>query len=65
MKIVVILFLIAIVGSLGSALFYMIRDKGGSTRTVRSLTIRVGLSVALFLMLMASYYFGLIPEQGL
>lgn len=65
MKIVVILFLIAIVGSLGSALFYMIRDKGGSTRTVRSLTIRVGLSVALFLMLMASYYFGLIPQQGL
>jgi hypothetical protein len=65
MKIVVILFLIAIVASLGSALFYMVRDKGGSTRTVRSLTIRVGLSVGLFLMLMVSYYFGLIPQQGL
>lgn len=65
MKIVVILFLIAIVASLGSALFYMIRDKGGSDRTVRSLTIRVGLSVGLFLMLMLSYYFGLIPQQGL
>lgn len=65
MKIVVILFLIAIVASLGSALFYMIRDKGGSTRTVRSLTIRVGLSIGLFLMLMVSYYFGLIPQQGL
>jgi hypothetical protein len=65
MKIVVILFLIAIVGSLGSALFYMIRDKGGTTRTVRSLTIRVALSVTLFLMLMLGYYFGLIPQQGL
>lgn len=65
MKIVIILLLIAIVGSLGSALFYMIRDKGGTTRTVRSLTIRVALSVALFLMLMLGYYFGLIPQQGL
>lgn len=65
MKIVVILFLIAIVGSLGSALFYVVRDKGGSDRAVRSLTIRVGLSVALFVLLMLGYYFGLIPKQGI
>lgn len=65
MKIIVILFLIAIVGSLGSALFYLVRDKGGSDRTVKSLTIRVGLSVTLFLLLMLGYYFGLIPQQGL
>lgn len=64
MKIIVILFLIAIVGSLGSALFYLVRDKGGSDRTVRSLTIRVGLSVTLFLLLMLGYYFGLVPKQG-
>lgn len=64
MKIIVILFLIAIVGSLGSALFYLMRDKGGSDRTVRSLTIRVGLSVTLFLLLMLGYYFDLVPKQG-
>jgi hypothetical protein len=63
MKIFVILFLIAIVGSLGSALFYLVRDKGGSDRAVRALTFRVGLSVTLFLLLMLGYYFGLIPAR--
>lgn len=65
MRIIVILFLLVIVGSLASALFYLVRDKGASDRTVKSLTIRVGLSVTLFILLMLGYYFGLIPEQGL
>ena len=43
-KIVIILFIIAIVGSLGSALFYLMTDKGKTKRTVRALAIRVGLS---------------------
>ncbi len=64
MKIVILLFLLVIVGSLASALFYLVRDKGTSTRTVKSLTVRVGLSVTLFVMLMLAYYFGLIPQQG-
>jgi len=65
MKIVILLFLLVIVGSLGSALFYLVRDKGTSTRTVKSLTVRVALSVTLFLLLMLGYYFGLIPQEGL
>lgn len=64
MKLVIVLFLLIIVGSLASALFYLVRDKGGSNRTVRSLTIRVGLSVTLFVLLMLGYYFGIIPQQG-
>ncbi len=65
MKIVIVLFLLVIFGSLASALFYLVRDKGGSDRTVKSLTVRIGLSVALFALLMLGYYFGLIPQQGL
>ena len=65
MKFVIVLFLLVIVGSLASALFYLVRDKGGSDRTVKALTIRVGLSVTLFILLMLGYYFGLIPKQGL
>ena len=65
MKIVILLFLLVIVGSLGSALFYLVRDKGTSTRTVKALTLRVALSVTLFVLLMLGYYFGLIPQQGL
>jgi hypothetical protein len=64
MKIVIIAFLVVIVGSLASALFYLMRDKGGSDRTVKALTIRVALSVSLFLILMLGYYFGLIPPSG-
>ena len=65
MKIVILLFLLIIVGSLGSALFYLVRDKGTSTRTVKALTVRVALSVTLFMLLMLGYYFGLIPKEGI
>jgi hypothetical protein len=63
MKIVVIIFLVLIVGSLGSALFYLVTGRGESRRMARALAIRVGLSVTLFLILMAGYYFGLIPGK--
>ncbi len=63
MRIIVILFLIAILASLGSALYYMVTDRNNSTRMARALAIRVGFSVTLFLMLMAAYYFGLIPGR--
>ncbi|HUU71050.1 MAG TPA: twin transmembrane helix small protein [Burkholderiales bacterium] len=65
MKIIIVLFLLVIVGSLASALFYLVRDKGGSDRTLKSLTIRIGFSVTLFILLMLGYYFGLIPQRNL
>ena len=65
MRILVILILVLIVGSLGSALWFLIRDKGNSDRTVKALTVRISLSIALFLLLMAGYYFGFIPKTGL
>ena len=64
MRLVVIAFLIVIVASLASALIYLIRDKGKSDRTVKALTVRVALSVTLFLLLMVGYYFGIIPQRG-
>ena len=63
MRIVVILFLVAILASLGSALYYMVVDRDGGKRMARALAIRVGFSVTLFLLLMAGYYFGLIPGK--
>lgn len=65
MKIVVLIFIALILGSLASALYYLVKDKGGSDRTVRALTYRVALSITLFVMLMLGYYFGLIPARGL
>lgn len=61
MRILVILFLIFIIGSLGSSLFFLYKDRGASkTRMVKALTLRVGLSILLFILLMAGYRFGFI-----
>jgi len=65
MRIIVIAMLALIVGSLASALWFLIRDKGTSERTVQALTVRISLSIGLFLLLMAGYYFGIIPKTGL
>lgn len=65
MRIVVLLFILFILISLGSALYYLVKDKGQSERTVKALTVRIALSIVLFVMLMAGYYFGLIPQTGL
>lgn len=64
MKYFVIFVLICILGSLFSALFFMFHDKGNSRRMVKALTIRVALSVSLFLLLMTLYYFGYIGRDG-
>jgi hypothetical protein len=63
MKIVVILFLLFIVGSLFSALYFLVRDKGQGTRTVKALTVRVTLSVILFALLMLGIYTGFITDK--
>jgi len=64
-KILVIIILFAIVGSLGSALFHLSRGKGDSKKMARALTVRVGLSVILFILLMLAWYNGLISPHGI
>ena len=63
MKIIVVILLMVVIVSLFSGLFFLFKDKGQGDRVVKALTIRVGLSIAIFLLLMASYYFGLIPPK--
>ncbi|MCX7171424.1 MAG: twin transmembrane helix small protein [Proteobacteria bacterium] len=63
MKIIVIVLLLLIVASLGSALFFLVTDKSGSTRTARALTVRISLSLLLFAILVAGYYFGVIGNK--
>ena len=64
MRIMVILAFIGILGSLASALFYLMRDKGSSSKTVNALTLRIGLSVVLFLFLLFSHWMGWIETTG-
>jgi hypothetical protein len=61
MKIVVVLMLLVVIASLFSGLFFLFKDKGQGTRMVKALTIRVGVSIGIFILLMAGYYFGLFP----
>jgi hypothetical protein len=63
-RILVIAVFLGILVSLGSALYQLTRG-GDSKKMIRSLAIRVGLSVALFLLLMIAWYAGLIAPHGL
>jgi hypothetical protein len=65
MRYVVIVMLLAIVGSLGSAAVFMLRGRGDSKRMAKALALRVGLSVTLFLLLMAGYFLGLLQPGHL
>ncbi|MHB1084072.1 MAG: twin transmembrane helix small protein [Thiobacillus sp.] len=65
MRILALLFIVFILASLASALYYLIKDKGQTDRTVKMLTVRVVLSLVLFILLMGGYYFGIIPQTGL
>jgi hypothetical protein len=62
-KYLIVVVLIAIVASLGSGLFFMMKDKGGSRRMVNSLTVRISLSVVLFVLLFVAWSLGLIQPH--
>lgn len=69
MKTIIILALIAIVGALIVAGISMVRDgRDGKPKThamMRALALRVGLSVALFVCILAAYKLGWIRPTGL
>jgi hypothetical protein len=65
MKWIIPIVLLMIVASLGSALYYMMKDKGNSARMVHSLMLRIGLSVLLFLGILVAHYFGFIEATGI
>ena len=63
-KLMVVLMLIAIIVSLGSALFHLSRGKGDSKQMLRALTWRISLSVLLFALLMLAYSRGLLQPHA-
>jgi hypothetical protein len=64
-KVVVIVALVLIVTSLGTALYYLYHDRGKGTRMVKALAIRVALSAGLIIFLVVSYKLGWIGDHGL
>jgi cytochrome bd-type quinol oxidase subunit 2 len=63
-KILIVACLLAIIVSLGSGLFHLVNDKGDSKKMVSALTVRIALSVALFILLFIAWSQGLIQPHG-
>jgi hypothetical protein len=64
-KLLIIAFLIVILWNLGAGLYYMMVDKGTTDRTVRSLSWRIGTSVALIVLVALGIYSGVIQPHGI
>lgn len=64
-KILIIVIFLGIIGSMGSALFFLIKDKGQSDRTLKALTVRICVSIALFALLFVLWGLGLINPHGI
>ena len=63
-KAVIILFLVVILYSLGSAFVFMVKDKGEGERTLHRLMWRIGLSLFLLLILFFMFQMGWIESSG-
>lgn len=64
-KAIIIIVMLLILLMLGSGLIFLIRDGGVTKRTVKSLSWRIGLSLALFLFLFLAFSMGWISPHGL
>jgi len=64
MNYIILIFFIFIIYSLASALYYMMKDGDGSKRMVKALTIRVAISITLFVFILISFWMGWIKPAG-
>lgn len=64
MRYFVVLAFIGILASLASALVYLMKDKGTTNRTVNALTVRIGLSIVLFVFVLFAHHMGWIQSTG-
>ena len=64
-RLLILAMLAAILISLGTALYHLASGKGDSGRMLRALTVRITLSVLLFVLLMIAWRAGLIAPRGL
>ncbi|WP_084092593.1 twin transmembrane helix small protein [Andreprevotia lacus] len=65
MKLLIIILLLIVLAVLGSALLQLVRGPSGSPKLVRALTWRIGLSIAIFILLLLAGHFGWITPHGL
>lgn len=64
-KVILVLLLLAIVASLFSGLFFLMKDDSSKRRTLTALKVRVGLSIALLIFLALAFWQGWLRPHGL
>ena len=64
MKWIIVLGFLLILGSLGSAMVFLIRDRGRTRNVARALGFRVGFSILLFVLLLVAHQLGWIQTTG-
>ena len=64
-KTIIVILLFLVIASLAAGMFTLIKDRTNSNRTVKFLTIRIALSVSLFVLLIVSFFMGWIQPHGL
>lgn len=65
MHILVAIAFVLIIASMGSALYFMMHDRGHTKRMALSLATRVGLSISLFLFILLANWMGWIHSTGI
>jgi len=67
MKTLAILVFLVIIVSLGTALFHLAKSKDDeeSAKVVKALTVRIGLSLALFILIFIAFATGVFQPQGI
>ena len=63
-KIFILLMMLCILVALGSGLFFLVKDDGKTKRTVKALSLRIAISVVLFLLLFLGFALGFIKPHG-
>jgi len=64
-KIIMVSVLLFIIFSLGVALFSFVKEGKSSNKMLKALTFRIGLSIALIIIMMIGAQFGLISPHGI
>ena len=63
-KIIIVVFLLTILYTLGSSFYFMVKDKGAGDRILKRLKWRIGLSLLLLVLLYAMFLMGWIEGSG-
>jgi hypothetical protein len=64
-KTIIFIAMLVILISLASGLIFLVRDEGKTKRTVKALSFRIGISIALFLFLILAFLFDWITPHAL